>query len=137
MLAVLVPGLAVVLSGQFLVVSAASLAGIGDRLEAAAPTADEAAARLARGTGTIQSLDPTQRRITIAHGPIPTMSWPAMTMTFGVRDAEMLRGFKRGDRVAFAFTHTTQGGASVIGHLSPDSDRRPHPTSPGLRATRS
>ncbi|WP_424141234.1 efflux RND transporter periplasmic adaptor subunit [Sphingosinicella humi] len=117
------PGDDVVLSGQFLIDSEASLSGVIDRLEAAAPTADEAAARLARGTGTIQSLDSTQRRITIAHGPIPTMNWPAMTMTFGVRQAEMLRGFKRGDRVDFAFPKTQQGGFYVIEQLSRDAGR--------------
>ena len=117
------PGDEVVLSGQFLIDSEASLSGVIERLEAAAPTAEEAAARLARGTGSVQSLDPSQRRITIAHGPIPTMSWPAMTMTFGVREAAMLRGFKRGDRVDFAFPQEQQGGAYVIQQLSRDVDQ--------------
>ena len=49
------------------------------------------------------------------------MNWPAMTMTFGVREAAMLRGFKRGDRVDFAFPKTQQGGAYVIGQLSRDA----------------
>src|SRR3546814_6016298 len=74
----------------------------------------------------LQSLDPTQRRITIAHGPIPTMNWPAMTMTFGVRQAEMLRGFKRGDRVDFAFPKEQQGGAYVIEQLSRDARSEEH-----------
>lgn len=111
----------VVLSGQFLIDSEASLSGVIGRLKAAAPTPEEAAARLARGTGTIQSLDLAQRRITIAHGPIPTMNWPAMTMTFGVREAAMLRGFKRGDRVDFVFPKAQQGGAYVIEQLVRDA----------------
>lgn len=114
------PGADVVLSGQFLIDSEASLSGVMERLEATAPTAEEAATRLARGTGTIQSLDPGQRRITIAHGPVPVMNWPAMTMTFGVREAAMLRGFKRGDHVDFAFPSAQQGDAYVIEQLSRD-----------------
>ncbi|WP_262503848.1 efflux RND transporter periplasmic adaptor subunit [Sphingosinithalassobacter sp. CS137] len=115
------PGDEVVLSGQFLIDSEASLSGVINRLEAATPAGEESTAQLARGTGTIQSLDAPRRRITIAHGPIPTMNWPAMTMTFGVREAAMLRGFKRGDRVDFAFPKTQQGGAYVIGQLSRDA----------------
>lgn len=115
------PGDDVVLSGQFLIDSEASLSGVIERLEAAAPTADEAAVRLARGTGTIQSLDPAARRVTIAHGPIPMMNWPAMTMTFGVRDGAILRGFKRGDRVDFAFPRTQQGDAYLIEQLARDA----------------
>lgn len=115
------PGDDVVLSGQFLIDSEASLSGVIERLQAAAPADEEAAARLARGTGTIQSIEPAQRRITIAYGPVPAMNWPAMTMTFGVREAAMLRGFKRGDRVDFAFSKTQQGGTYVIEQLSRDA----------------
>lgn len=115
------PGDDVVVSGQFLIDSEASLSGVVERLEAGGTTAAEATARLARGTGTIQSLDPRQRRITIAHGPIPTMNWPAMAMTFGVRKVAMLRGFKRGDRVDFAFPTAQEGDAYVIEQLSRDA----------------
>jgi Cu(I)/Ag(I) efflux system membrane fusion protein len=59
-------------------------------------------------------MDTQAGEVTIAHGPIPAMGWPAMTMTFGLRDPAMLRGLKRGDRVAFAVGKQPQDGAYVI-----------------------
>lgn len=42
-------------------------------------------------------------RVTIAHGPVEGLGWPAMTMTFRSDDPAMLRGIGVGDRVTFQF----------------------------------
>lgn len=42
-------------------------------------------------------------RVTIAHGPVEGLGWPAMTMTFVAGDPAMLRGISVGDRVTFQF----------------------------------
>src|SRR5438477_12562830 len=39
-----------------------------------------------KGVGTVKKVDPAGGKVTIAHGPIPTMKWPAMSMTFTVKD---------------------------------------------------
>jgi Cu/Ag efflux protein CusF len=42
-------------------------------------------------------------RVTISHGPVAGLGWPAMTMTFTAPEPAMLRGIGVGDRVAFQF----------------------------------
>lgn len=42
-------------------------------------------------------------RVTISHGPVEGLGWPAMTMTFLAGDPAMLRGISVGDRVTFQF----------------------------------
>ena len=100
----------VVVSGQFLIDSEASLSGVMDRLAAASrqPAGEPAA----RATGTIRSMDLQRGRMTIAHGPVPALNWPPMTMTFVVRNPVMLRGLTRGDRIEFAFRR--QGDSFVV-----------------------
>lgn len=60
----------------------------------------ETMAKHASATGTIEVIDPAARTITIVHGPVPELEWPAMTMTFKAPDI-VLADFKPGDRVAF------------------------------------
>lgn len=52
------------------------------------------------GSGTIQSVDATAHTVTIAHGPIAALKWPAMTMTFKTSGVD-LATFKQGDQVNF------------------------------------
>jgi Cu(I)/Ag(I) efflux system membrane fusion protein len=116
------PGAEVVVSGQFLIDSEASLSGVMERLNANAP-AQGGAPRLPVATGTIRSMDPGQGRVTIAHGPVPMMNWPPMTMTFVVRDPAMLRGLARGARVEFAIQPRRQGDAFVIERIGRAPER--------------
>ncbi|MBC7667716.1 MAG: efflux RND transporter periplasmic adaptor subunit [Gemmatimonadaceae bacterium] len=104
-LAGLSAGQKVVASGQFLIDSEASLAGLQVRplaADAAMAPMTSAAAKpaLAEATGRIEQV--TKDSITLSHGPIPAISWPAMTMAFRA-DPMLLRGFKTGDQVSFAF----------------------------------
>jgi len=57
-------------------------------------------------------------QVTIAHGPVEGIGWPAMTMSFGVGSPEMVQGVSVGDRVSFAFRK--DGGAYVLTSLSKD-----------------
>ena len=47
----------------------------------------------------VRKVDPRASEMTIAHGAIPSIDMPAMTMTFPVQDAAHLRMLKSGDRV--------------------------------------
>ncbi len=82
-----------------------------DRASASAPApaqmpaasdgkAMEATAKHASATGTIESIDVTAKTLTIAHGPVPELGWPAMTMTFQAPDVD-LASYTLGDRIAF------------------------------------
>ncbi|MGD9812394.1 MAG: efflux RND transporter periplasmic adaptor subunit, partial [Sphingobium sp.] len=115
-LAGLAPGEKVVISGQFLLDSEASLAGLDVRpvdeapapgAVAQAPAGKQAAAAGYRATGVIESI--TARSVTLRHGPVPALKWPAMTMTFATNGPAQLRGFKRGDKVTIRFEQKDGG----------------------------
>ncbi len=108
------PGAEVVVSGQFLIDSEASLTGMMERLNANAPQQRQSDG-LAVATGVIRSMDTGAGKVTIAHGPVPMMNWPPMTMTFTVARPAMLRGFKAGSRVEFSFRK--DGEAFVIASI--------------------
>jgi Cu(I)/Ag(I) efflux system membrane fusion protein len=99
-LAGLQPGEQVVASGQFLLDSEASLAGVQARPVASATT-PSATPALFETMGRIERLD--ARSITLSHQPVPALQWPAMTMGFTVADPVLTRGLKVGDQVRFAF----------------------------------
>lgn len=54
----------------------------------------------ASATGVVESVDQSARKITIAHGPIAAVKWPAMTMTFDAPTVD-LSSVKPGDHVDF------------------------------------
>jgi Cu(I)/Ag(I) efflux system protein CusF len=65
-----------------------------------------------KGAGTVKKVDPADGKVTIAHGPIPTMKWPAMNMTFTVKDKALLAKFSQDKKVEFEFVE--QGSDYVI-----------------------
>src|SRR3989441_859083 len=56
-----------------------------------------------KGVGTVKKVDQGSGKVTIAHGPIPTMKWPAMNMTFTVKDKALLGKFSQDKKVEFEF----------------------------------
>lgn len=66
-------------------------------------TADTAqAAKTASATGTVESVDPAAGTITIAHGPVEALQWPAMTMGFNATP-EQRASVQAGQKVRFEF----------------------------------
>ena len=65
-----------------------------------------------KGTGTVKKVDSAAGKVTIAHGPIPTMKWPAMNMTFTVKDKKALEGLAPEKKVEFQFIE--QGSDYII-----------------------
>ena len=107
-LAGLSEGEQVVASGQFLLDSEASLAGVTARpVSAGAPAKAMAAPALVESTGRIEQV--AGDRVTLSHPPIPALQWPAMTMSFQLADPTLARGMKAGDRVTFAFEQRPTG----------------------------
>ena len=49
----------------------------------------------------VQSLDASSRTVTIAHQPIESLGWPAMTMSFKVATPELLERVSIGEKVEF------------------------------------
>lgn len=53
--------------------------------------------------GTVKSMDMDKGSVTISHGPVKTLNWPAMTMTFGVKDKGLLNQLAIGTKVGVDF----------------------------------
>ena len=64
-----------------------------------------------RATGTVTKVDGDKGAVTIEHGPVASMKWPSMTMTFGVKDKALLDKAKPGAKVEFSFE---QSGSDYI-----------------------
>ncbi len=65
------------------------------------PGHDHAAPQSAEGEGVVRAINAQARTITVAHGPIAALNWPAMTMAFPVQSATLLNGVAVGARVHF------------------------------------
>ncbi|WOB10922.1 efflux RND transporter periplasmic adaptor subunit [Piscinibacter gummiphilus] len=118
------PGQQVVVSGQFLIDSEASMQGVLQRqapaASAASPASTAASSQAAsasspaqtthEGTGKVIAV--STQEVTLDHGPIASIQWPAMQMPFKLARPELGRGLKAGDPVRFNFTQS--GDAYVV-----------------------
>jgi Cu(I)/Ag(I) efflux system membrane fusion protein len=116
-LAGLQAGQQVVASGQFLIDSEASMQGLLQRqagpsaapASAAASAASQGAssATVHQGEGRIVGLTPQE--VTLDHGPVPSLKWPAMQMGFKLAQPGLVDSFKVGDKVQFTFRESAEG----------------------------
>jgi Cu(I)/Ag(I) efflux system membrane fusion protein len=104
-LAGLAEGEKVAASGQFLLDSEASLSAVEARA-IIAPARTAAPSRY-EAVGRIKKIDDTG--VTLSHGPVPALRWPAMTMRFRIDAPALAKGYKVGDRVRFAFDQPQEG----------------------------
>jgi membrane fusion protein, copper/silver efflux system len=102
-------GQKVVVSGQFLIDSEASLKGTETRLTGMSATDNHktAGAPMHHAVGKIEKID--KDGITISHGPIPSLQWGAMTMGFKPPAAGLPPDIAVGDSVAFDLRPTADG----------------------------
>ena len=59
-----------------------------------------------KASGTVTKVDAERSQVTIAHGPVQSMKWRAMTMSFEVEDKAMLDKVKPGQNVEFSFVQS-------------------------------
>ncbi|MDC6177100.1 efflux RND transporter periplasmic adaptor subunit [Ralstonia solanacearum] len=117
-------GQKVVVSGQFLLDSEASLRGTATRMEgASAPATPPASAAVPEyeGIGRIEAIAPDS--LTLSHGPIPALQWKAMTMDFMVPASGLAKGLKPGQPVRFRF-HMDADGMAMLSSVEPVSDAK-------------
>jgi Cu/Ag efflux protein CusF len=62
-----------------------------------------------RAVGTVTKVARELGAVVIAHDPVPSLDWLAMTMTFAVRDGRLLDGVEAGDDVEFEFIQSGDG----------------------------
>jgi len=65
-----------------------------------------------KATGVIKKVDPKAGTVTLAHDPVKSLNWPAMTMGFTVKDKALLDKLQAGKKVEFDFVQ--QGKDYVI-----------------------
>ncbi len=114
-------GQQVVASAQFLIDSEASLKGLVPAMEAAsapskaAPAAAHAGHETYDAVGTIEEISPDE--ITLSHGAIEALKWPAMTMGFRLDKPTLAAGLKPKQAVTFRFAK--QGDDYVVVAIEP------------------
>lgn len=62
-----------------------------------------------RAEGIVEDVDAKTGSLSINHGPVPTLGWPAMTMEFKVANESLLRDLKPGTKVRFEFVEREPG----------------------------
>ncbi len=108
----------VVVSGQFLIDSEASLSGVLARLSQQDNPTEKSmsgmemsmqksmdkpmtAEKMPKGRGKVVDIDAKSGKVTLDHGPIKELGWPSMTMGFEVKDSKQLKKLTVGDEVEF------------------------------------
>lgn len=91
-----------------LALSASSLvlAQSGDMKGMAMPNKAQASApKLMRhqATGVVKAIDPAKGTLTLAHGPVKSLQWSAMTMRFAVKDKTLFDQLAVGKNVTIEF----------------------------------
>ena len=109
-LAGLAEGEEVVTSGQFLIDSEASLAGIEVRsIDGSMNMASDGPAKMKTYTATGSITKIAGASITLNHAPVPALEWPSMVMPFALADASLVEGLEPGDDVEFTFSQADTG----------------------------
>jgi len=101
----------VVVSGQFLVDSEASLRATGSRLEGGTD--------VHRTSGRVERVG--RDSVTISHEPVPALKWPAMTMDFLPPQGGWPADAKVGDRIEFEFVPGAKEGDWQVRKILPPS----------------
>ena len=60
-------------------------------------------------TGVVKKVDATKGTVTLAHDPVKSLNWPAMTMDFHVRDKASLATLKPGQKIEFELIEEKKG----------------------------
>ena len=64
--------------------------------------AQQHAAQTASATGSVRKINAEKGTLTIAHGPVPALQWPAMVMPFAA-SAEQISQVRESDEIRFDF----------------------------------
>lgn len=106
--------------------------GAGAKKTEAAPFSTGASAGGHKAEGAVDAIDAKAGTVSISHGPIASLKWPAMTMEFKVANDALLKDVKPGAAVSFEFVER-QPGEWVITKITtvkpgPKADLKVEPT---------
>ncbi len=75
-----------------------------------APKAAASSAQMTHmATGVVKKVDAQAGEVTLAHEPVKTMNWPAMTMGFQIKDKMLIDKLTVGKKVDFEFVQGSKG----------------------------
>jgi len=118
-------GQKVVVSGQFLIDSEASLKATTMRMEDAPGTASGGPVAMThKGQGKVEKI--SEGEITLSHGPIPSLKWGAMTMGFRSPASGLPSDLALGDTVTFEIREAKDGMFEITS-ISATSHAPPQP----------
>jgi len=95
----------------------AAIGGFGQVSHGAAPAAASVGHK---AEGRVDEIDAGAGTVSISHGPVASLKWPAMTMEFKLANAGLLKELKPGTTIAFEFVERGQG-EWVITALAPSA----------------
>ena len=126
-------GQKVVVSGQFLIDSEASLRGSMTRMSEAPgmESVKSTGAASHRGDGRIERID--NGEITLSHGPIPSLKWGPMTMGFKLPPGRLPKNAKVGDAVSFEIVPINDGQYEIT-KIAPAGAAMPEDTNARLKS---
>ena len=121
-------GESVVVSANFLIDAEsnlkAALGGLGHGAHSDKPgekgqakpggSAAAAGAVTHRGEGSIEAVDLARATVMLAHAPIASLKWPAMSMEFRVKDPALLRTLKANQKIRFEFVDSGSGEFLIV-----------------------
>ncbi len=120
------PGDRVVVSANFLIDSESQLrAALANLADSGAGQSDAKTGggqsgdnTMYRAEGTLDAIDRAARSVTVTHGAIPSLNWPAMTMDFLLADLALANGIAPGTPMRFEFRQG-EPGEFVITRIEP------------------
>ncbi|KAB2970671.1 efflux RND transporter periplasmic adaptor subunit [Zoogloea sp.] len=119
----------VVVSANFLIDAESNLKaavnGFGAGQGSAAQPAAAPKAAGHKAEGTVDGVDAKEGTVSLSHGPVASLNWPAMTMEFKVANPALLKPLKPGARVGIEFVER-QPGEWVITAVTPASSHTGH-----------
>ncbi|HCY64240.1 MAG TPA: efflux RND transporter periplasmic adaptor subunit [Oxalobacteraceae bacterium] len=86
-----------------------------------------------KGEGVVEKVDASSGMVSINHGPVASLNWPAMTMEFKVANSALLEQLKPGARVAFEIVER-QPGEWVVTGVRPVGGSKADATAPAVSA---
>ena len=69
----------------------------------------QAQAKTYKATGVVKKIDAAKGSVMLAHGPVPELKWPAMTMSFTVKDKALLDKLAVDKKIDFEFVEQGKG----------------------------
>jgi Cu/Ag efflux protein CusF len=107
-------GESVVVSANFLIDAESNLKAALSGFQAPQETSGQERATKAtslshHADGVVEDVDLKANTVSVAHGPVTTLKWPAMTMEFKFANGSLAAGLKAGSRVSFDFVERAPG----------------------------